>query len=181
MVRIGLGSTNRHPAADHVLAKRAGMQNALKEVGLSCAGHEVEFPKNAAPRVATDCVLSLSHSASWLLCAAARPRRPDFSTRFGVDIERRRPRRFEQIGNFLGWPSRSESEAHFYRRWTLAEALFKASGAEVPAVFDQFDHVARVDDCAGAVTYVGHGWRWKVWWPSIRPGLTACVVVGVEL
>ena len=177
VVRISLSLRDGYPGPDPARMKRVGMRDALKGLGPGYAGVGIELPKHAAPKVAADCAPSLSHSGEWLLSAVAGPAKLGSAIRLGADIERVRPRRFVQIGAYLGWPSPSESEAHFYRRWTLAEALFKAGGSEGIALFGRFDHATR----AGATNAVceDRRWRWSAWWPLLMPNTAACVVVGI--
>ena len=176
MVRVGLALCESTGKAG-LEAKRFCMGRALSRVDPGFTGDDVRFPTGKAPMVAGDCVLSLSHSASWLLCTAARPCRSDSIIVCGVDLERNRSRVFDRIGHVLGWPSQSESAMHFYRRWTLMESLYKAIGAEWRDLFGLFDHVTKDD--VRRFELNSNGWRWQVWWPALVAGSTVCVVSGV--
>ncbi len=177
MVRIGL-ALGEYPGRSALKAKRLCMGHALSQVDVGVTGEEVRFPTGKAPMVDRNCVLSLSHSGDWLLCAAARPGQPDSGVLFGVDLERNRPRAFDRIGHVLGWPSQSESAVHFYRRWTLVESLYKAVGDEWRELFALVEHVT--GDSVQRFEIDSDGWHWEVWWPTLLPGVTTCVVDGVS-
>lgn len=177
MVRIGL-ALGEYPGRSAFKAKRLCMGHALSQVDVGFAGEEVRFPTGKAPLVDGNCVLSLSHSGDWILCAAARSGQPDSGLLFGVDLERHRTRDFDRIGHVLGWPSQSESTIHFYRRWTLVESLYKAVGDGWRQPFELLDCVT--GDSGRRFEIDSGGWRWEVWWPTLLLGVTTCVVNGVS-
>ena len=156
--------------------KRECCMKALASAGSVPAG-EVQFPPRRAPQLNDQWVLSLAHSGPWLLAGAAQVvgRR----TCMGVDIERCKARDFNGIERFLGWPSHSRDEAHFYRRWTLAEAVFKAAARDAGRWFKALDQAA-AQDAAGTVCIDALGWRWRTWWPELTSGACVCVVLGIE-
>lgn len=159
--------------------KNECMLRALDGVGVHRVDNPVAFPSGGAPTVAGGCVLSLSHSGPWLLCAAVRASSSCATLRLGVDLEHNLPRGFEQIRGALGWPSACDDPSHFYRRWTLAESLFKAVGTEWRQLFDRFDHAT--GRTARRHESESNGLRWLVRWPQLVTGCTVCVVTGVAL
>ena len=175
-VRHGLGLSlahgrNRHQAYN----KRECCARALACAGCSVTG-EVRFPSRSAPVFDDQWVLSLAHSGPWLLAGAARV--VGQRTCIGVDVEQCKNRDFNGIGRFLGWPSRSRDEAHFYRRWTLAEALFKAAAQEAARWFKILEPAA--EDTESAACFDAAGWRWRAWWPELASGACVCLVLGAE-
>lgn len=182
-VRRGLGLAllrGRHNHRHQEYDKRRCCMQALASAGSHTDG-EVRFPPRDAPlfncSTNDQWVLSLAHSGPWLLASAACVigRR----TCMGVDVEQRKPRDFDGIGRFLGWPSRSRDDLHFYRRWTLAEALFKATAQDARRWFDLLDRSAG-NAAASAGCVDAHGWRWCAWWPQLASGACICLVVGIE-
>lgn len=166
------GHRDRHEEYD----KRQCCGRALASAGSPLAA-EVRFPPRRPPLLNDQWVLSLAHSGPWLLASAARVvgRR----TCMGVDVECRKARDFNGIGRFLGWPSRSRDEVHFYRRWTLAEALFKATAQDAGRWFDLLER-GTATDAACAICVNDYGWRWRAWWPELASGACICLVLGIE-
>lgn len=134
-------------------------------------------PKLVSSAAAVDAAptLSLSHSGNLLLAAAAAP-----GHQLGVDVERLRSRDFQRIETHLGWSEADqllasqgqgqgpERQLLFYRRWTLAESLYKALGILNLEDFTALEYLA-VQNLSAWDT----GWRrtmvrsqlWEVrWW-----------------
>ena len=165
------------PGRDRVECKRKGMVAALEVAGAP-TDCRPKFPKGRAPELDGAWTLSISHTGPWLLAAAALGSK----VHLGVDVERCKPRNFDGIGAFLGWPSPSRDARHFYRRWTLAEALFKAVGRGMHDWFGTFDDATRAS--TDALNFDRQGWRWHVRWhnlPAEASGSIAgvsCLVMG---
>ena len=157
--------------------KRECSRRALASAGAEATGEMVRFPPRSAPLLNDRWVLSLSHSGPWLAVGAARV--DGVRTCLGVDVERHKARDFDGIGRFLGWSSRSRDEAHFYRRWTLAEALFKATAIEARRWFERLDRAA-TGAAKGRICVDTLGWSWRVWWPALVANACVCLVLGVE-
>ncbi len=157
--------------------KRECSTRALASAGADVTSETVRFPAGSAPLLNDQWVLSLSHSGPWLTVGAARVNRR--RTCLGVDVERYKARDFDGIGRFLAWPSRSRNEAHFYRRWTLAEALFKATGVEARRWFETLDGAA-ASAATSRIRVDALGWSWRVWWPALVANACVCLVLGVE-
>ena len=181
MVRVALALSSDPGGIWSRDDKSECMARALVGVGAPRAIDAVIFPPGRAPTVGQpgNCVLSLSHSGPWLLCAAAREMSCSVSPRLGVDLEHDRPRGFEAICRALHWPGASKDPSHFYRRWTLAESMYKAVGAEWRELFELFDDVTR--ETARRHESDAGGFRWQVWWPRLVTGCTICVVSGAPI
>lgn len=119
---------------------------AAAGAGASIVAGAIDRPREAAPRLATDSAngphswrLSLSHSGSLLVTAAAR------GLAVGIDTEMHRDRDIARLTRFLRWgrgadgQQASLSAQAFYLRWTLAEALFKAGAAPSAACYSAAD------------------------------------------
>ena len=155
---------------------------------------DLAFPVGCAPQAcgayagAADSArgpkLSLAHSGSLLLAAAVGPHE-----RVGVDVERLKTRDFARIGAHLGWspveglvaasPIKIAEDLLFYRRWTLAESLYKTLGRVNLECFGELETLAlgsqteRADASAQGDGALGLPWRsrtigrrrWDVlWW-----------------
>lgn len=144
---------------------------------LSVAGCEAPVPVvDCQPRQAPSTpgwTLSYADSGPWLL-AAAMP--ATASKALGADIERNRRRDYGRLEAFLGWRSKSADLAHFYRRWTLAEALFKAlGGAHAKATFDALDSAMESKTRGADERQVAlDRWRFRAMWPPLASEVTAC-------
>ncbi len=171
------GTGSKAPAcAPTFMEKQLALASALQTAGAKKGGRaDVQFPPAAAPHYTAPWVLSLTHSGGWLAAAAAKG--PGVA--IGVDVERHRLRDFSRIGQFLGWASPSQDQAHFYRRWTLAESLFKAvGGARAKASFNTLDCALQTlaSDTQQRSANLS-GYRYTVMWPRTGSDHTLCWLV----
>jgi hypothetical protein len=138
------------------------------------------WPRNSPPRAGGPWRLAFAHSGAWTLAAAtARP-----NTALGADIERCRPRCYQRLERFLGWPRSSASLAQFYRRWTLAESCFKAArepevgGADARTIFAALDCAADYRARDGALQRLAlPAGTAEIAWHTPAPGLVACTLL----
>ena len=163
--------------------KCMALATALAAAGMGADASSVRFPKGAAPQLDDGCTLSLSHSRPWLLAAAATS--AGRRVWMGVDVERCKSRDFDRIGRFLGWPSPSRDALHFYRRWTLAEALVKALGRRAPTWFRALDGAA-AGTTMESLDIDERRWRWHLRWRNVgrevggEPAGVFCLAMGCE-
>ncbi|MGI9326429.1 MAG: 4'-phosphopantetheinyl transferase family protein, partial [Pseudomonadales bacterium] len=147
---------------------------ALQLAGASGEQPDVQFVPAvaAAPLCTAPWVLSLSHSGPWIATAAAKG--PGIAV--GVDVEQHKPRDFSRIDQFLGWTSPSQDQDHFYRRWTLAESLFKAAGGiQAKVSFITLDCALQTlasDTQQRSVNLSGY--RYTAMWPRTGSNYTLC-------
>ena len=93
--------------------------------------------------------VSISHSYAWVACALC------LKGEVGIDIERWKPRNFNDIARYAFGPEECDAVEHggqpvFYRIWTLREAMAKASG----------EGVLRGMDGKDAITFFGDKEKW---------------------
>lgn len=159
--------------------KRTALRSAMIAAGAAeslPAAAAVAFPENSPPQTPLPWRLSLAHSAQVLL-AGATPmltgRRP---CAFGVDLEQHRHRDYQRLEAFLGWTCASRSPVHFYRRWTLAEALLKAvGGIAAAATFNALDCALESTDPRPEVRSCAlEGFEYWVMWPDLIEAQTCC-------
>lgn len=136
---------------------------------------ELQFESGRAPRaIGFDGRLSLSHCQTFLLAAVSS------AGYLGVDIECSKPRDNQRLERFLGWNSASVDLSHFYRRWTLGEALIKTGWAGSTSALRGCFEALDVATPAGAPAEIEHDdSRFSLSWPSVGHGLT-CAVVEVD-
>ena len=207
----GLGWTlwSDYPARAEQPLKRAqqsaSLTRALSLLGGSwvsaaglASGWEVQLCAGSAPRLissAENCesaapTLALSHSGNLLLAAAAEP-----GHQLGVDVERLRDRDFQRLETHMDWRAADqllpgsvqeiERKLLFYRRWTLAESLYKALGIVNLECFTALENLAPQN-----ITAWDTGWRrtsvrahsWDVrWWRvgALQQAALVCLLRGV--
>ena len=82
--------------------------------------------------------VSLAHAGKWAIAAVST------AASIGVDIEQQKAgRNTAQLAEFMGWKLKGNTDAEFYRRWTLWEAytkcreglLFVPGGPEFEALY----------------------------------------------
>ena len=177
---VGLALARGHRGRHQEYAKRECCIQALESAGAGVApGAELRFPPRSAPLLNDQWVLSIAHSGPWLVAVAGATNVVGRRTCIGVDIEQYKARDFSGIERFLGWSPRSRDAARFYRRWTLAEAIFKATGPNAGRWFETLDW-ADAEVAAGAIRVDAPGWCWRAWWPELARGTCACLVLGIE-
>lgn len=99
-------------------------------------------------------ILSLAHSGGLLLVAAGTGAETGSGSdlRVGADVERLRARDFQRLEAHMGWSEAASLWPHkkgeapeqllFYRRWTLAESLYKALGKVNLECFNELEPLA---------------------------------------
>lgn len=177
---LGWGRCAKVPLLSHLLK--------FLEAGFDAQAAQLE--PGRAPRLPDPWNLSLADSGGWCMAAVSA----DAGVRLGVDLERRRPRETRSLEAHLGWLERSDDLKHFYRRWTLAEACFKALGgaADGPlsaaALFAGLEFAARSptrteqrsgageEQGAGGVAIQVQGQSVWVQWQQPLPDFQSCLV-----
>lgn len=164
------------PRARQALLRQA----AALDVTASAALGPVCWPRNSPPRADGSWRLAFAHTGSWTLAAATARQ----NTALGADIERCKPRRYQRLERYLGWPLGSASLAHFYRRWTLAESCFKAArepetgGADARTIFAALDCEADYRARDGALQRLAlNAGTAEIAWHTPVPGLVACTLL----
>jgi phosphopantetheinyl transferase len=110
-----------------VLNQNSGRKHHSWDLGKESSGRPV-VRSGAATGIHPE--LSLSHSGGFTVAAASS------RGAVGVDIEMVKKRRYQEIAEYLDWPTpiRNRSDApdpaHFFQLWTLWEATIKATFAE---------------------------------------------------
>ncbi|MEM9741371.1 MAG: hypothetical protein AAF918_01680 [Pseudomonadota bacterium] len=163
------------------------LREALVHAGAdqTVVSQSIEFPKGKAPRLteSEDWQLSLSHSGNLWLVGAAHARR------IGVDLERPRRRDFLRLTRMLRWPPVEGAE--FYRRWTLAEALFKGGAAPARTCFKLAGDTVPFhggDEAETANAATANGWstevnriQWQAQWLTTHDQALGCVAWSAAL
>lgn len=108
-------------------SKQRLLGHLLRDLGAEFDADAAHLEPHRVPRLPEPWTLSLADCAGWRMAAVSSVA----GVRLGVDLERRRPRETGPLETHLGWLERSDDLHHFYRRWTLAEACFKALGGAV--------------------------------------------------
>ncbi len=130
-------------------------------------------------------VLSLAHSGPLLLAAAGKPQTKEFV--LGVDVEQLRERDFARIEAHMGWRDASSLRLEgncqltenllFYRRWTLAESLYKALGKVNHECFVELESLALGQGRdSGWCSAVVAQRRWFVRWWCVTTNSQAAMV-----
>ncbi|MFK7914331.1 MAG: hypothetical protein AB8B93_10490 [Pseudomonadales bacterium] len=177
-----------HSTGDDSTAREQSLQLAMVTAGANGPLPTLQFAPRRAPRAA-GWLLSYAHSGEWLLAAAmAIPSGTSGLSRaagtapqaaLGIDIERLRSRNHSRLARFLGWRGDSLNLGHFYRRWTLAEALLKAlGGAHAKATFNALDSAlqTKLEVRSHRQAVVGD-WRYHVVWPQFDGAVVGCWLV----
>lgn len=133
---------------------------------------EIELPPRRAPNAPRSGYrLSLAHSGASLVAAASS------AGHLGVDVERLKPRDTARLEGFLGWQSPSRCPGHFYRRWTLGEALLKTGWANEAASLRACFAVLDRHTPAGVPVLVDHGGVcFRLAWPDVVSNAVVAVV-----
>ena len=89
-----------------------------------------------------------------------------------------KPRDFARLGRLLGWTNAADkplASAAFYRRWTLAEALYKAGAAASLECFATSHQWLSRPAGAHLRGRIQHR-RWQARWQTAGDNTLACVV-----
>jgi len=150
-----------------LLALAAGLQTCTESTEWQFAQQTGMAPEVLdGPSQASKVSISLSHSGSLTVVVASS------ADACGIDIERNKPRRFDDIAAWLKWPeivddfpTGLDAEV-FFRLWTLWEATVKLTRNKHSVlqaqVFRELAPGCMIDGVPGCVSNSWRCWRW-VW------------------